>query len=493
MLAGNGPQPKSYRHVGVAQIYPWRPHGAHRDFLLRLAVEAGMETSELVCKGSLTRCYDKQFGTVGFNSIDHCVKCRLGGRRGMESTRSFALDWSLRETPVAGEEIAILSSLAALVRAELPEDLEGIKDKSGILSAYRVGYHSTVRWIESMGVDLILMFNGRIDILKGVMDAAAASGVDFASYERSWFGDGLWLIPFNNCLGITQIHELSRKLALEQLSPQQIAHAETVIDRRVNRTGSNEWRDFQKQSAKWSNDVAAEIGAAPEILVLPSSSYEYWGHSDFTTEWANNFEALDALQQMLGVPFSRFVVRGHPIWAERVGPCDGSKAERHYREYCASRGIRYVEAASKLHTSALIESCELVVLNSGTSVIEAVWRGKPVISLTPSLYQHSNVCATVTGHGQTIMLPDDSQRRDGIRRFALAVEKLIPTFVPHLKAVSSSAQTEYEGADFRDVTDQVSANTLYLERKWHQSAGSVIERDPSFIDTLRGYMKVGDR
>ncbi len=483
----------AYQHVGVAQIYPWRPHGAHRDFLLRLAREAGLETSELVCDGSLTKCYDKQFGTVGFGSIDHCVKCRLGGRHGAEATRSFRLDWSFKKIPVPGEDLAILSSLAALVRAELPEDLAHVTEKNGILSAYRVGYHSTVQWIQTFGVDLVLLFNGRIDILKGVMDAAAMLGVDYASYERSWFGDGIWLVPFNNCLGIAPILDLSRKLAVRELTAEQVRHAEDVIDRRVNRTGSNEWRDFQTRSAAWSTDVLAEIGEAPEVLVLPSSSYEYWGHPDFGTEFENNFEALDALQHRLGIPYSRFVIRGHPIWAERVGPCDGSKAENHYRRFCAARGIRYVPASSKLHTSALIEACEMVVLNSGTSVIEAVWRGKPVVSLTPSLYQDSGVCATFSGPDHVLDVPGAGQRRDGIIRFAYAVEKLIPTFVPYLNAASSSRQNEFAGATFADVAEQVAQNTLWLERKWTQQAGPAINRKPSFVDTVRNYVKVGDR
>jgi hypothetical protein len=493
MKLDHKPRIAKYRHVGIAQIYPWRPHGAHRDFLLKLANNDGLQTSELVCNGSLVKCYDKQFGTVGFGSIDHCIKCRLGRRQELGETKSFYLDWSLKHLPVPDEEIAILSSLAALVRAELPEDLAEVDDTAGILAAYRVGYNSTVRWIESYGVDLILMFNGRIDILKGVMDAAIAKGIDFASYERSWFGDGMWLVPFNNCLGIKPMLDLSRKLAGRQLTQQQIMHAEDVIDRRVNRTGSNEWRDFQKQSADWSTDLRPEIGKAPEILVLPSSSYEYWGHPDFVTEWQNNFDALDSLQQKLGVPYSRFVIRGHPIWAERVGPCDGSKAEHHYRTFCAQRGIRYVSSSSKLHTSALIEACQMVVLNSGTSVIEAVWRGKPVISLTPSLYQASGVCATYTGHGQNFQIPNAVQQREGIIRFAYAVEKMIPTFVPYLKAVSSSQQTEFEGASFSDVVDQIAGNTLWLERKWTGEPGQMVPRRESVIEKMRGYVKVGDR
>ncbi len=487
------PQNADYKHVGIAQIYPWRPHGAHRDFLLKLASKAGMQTSELICRGSLVTCYDKQFGTVGFGSIDHCIKCRMGRRQEPSDTKDFYLDWSLKCLPVPDEEIAILSSLAALVRAELPHDITEIGDRAGILAAYRVGFHSTVRWIETYGVDLILMFNGRIDILKGVMDAAIVMGVDFASYERSWFGDGIWLVPFNNCLGINLIHDLSRKLAGRDLTQQQIMHAENVIDRRVNRTGSNEWRDFQKSSSNWSTDLRTEIGQAPEILVLPSSSYEYWGHPDFVTEWQNNFDALDSLQEKLGIPYSQFVIRGHPIWSERVGPCDGSKAENHYRTFCARRGIRYVPSSSKLHTSALIDACQMVVLNSGTSVIEAVWRGKPVISLTPSLYGASGVCASYTAPGQDLQIPDTSERREGIIRFAYAVEKLIPTFVPFLKAVSSSQQTEFEGASFSDVADQIAGNTLWIERKWTGQPGQKVPSRASVIDKMRNYVKVGDR
>jgi len=484
---------REYRHVGVAQIYPWRPHAFQRDYLLSLARGSGLETSELVCNGSLEKCYDKQYQTLGFGSVDHCVKCRLGRSAIARSHAQFAIDWSTKDIPVQGEEHAIISNRAALVRAEVASDVGPEIGGRGLLHAYRAGYHSTLRWIESSGVDLILVFNGRIDILKGVVDAAVACGVDFMSYERSWFGDGLMMLPRENCLGLRHVHDMCKVVGESELADEDRIRAEQIIASRVDRTGSNEWRDFQKRGDGNYSDLISQIGKAPKVLVLPSSNYEVWGHSDWQVEWADNLQAIDYLQSALGIPFEDFLIRGHPIWAQRVGVSFGNKADEHYRNYCARRGIRYVEPTSAIHTSALIEASDLIVLNAGSSVMEAVWRGKPVISLAVSTYQTAGVCPTLLGPGQPIDLPDDATRRRQIVKFIHAMDRVAPTFVNHLKAISSGEQQAYEGADFADVVRQLHQDTLIVPGKNMAAVGAPIERRPSMVERARKLVKYGDR
>jgi hypothetical protein len=484
---------KTYRHIGIAQIYPWRPHGAQRDFLLRLAREAGYQTSELVCKGSVISCYDKQYQTLGWGGVEHCVKCRLGARVESRKTAKFALDWSLRERRVDGEEIAMLSNRAALTRAELTEDITHGKGAVGVLHAYRVGYHSALRWIEQSAIDLILIFNGRIDILKGVMDAARFAGIDFASYERSWFGNGIMLIPSENCLGLGLMHELGKAAGEKALSPDDFGSAESVVRRRVERVGSNEWRDFQLNAARSLDDVHTHLDRPHEILVLPSSMYEVWGHPDWNTGWRDNFEAIDWLQTKLGVPWSQWVVRGHPIWSQRVGRSLGRYASDRYRAFCQSHGIRYIEADSPLQTPALIDTSELVVINGGSSVIDAVWRGKPVISLSESAFRFSGICPTAMAPGDPIDLPDDATRRRQLIRFIHGMDRLMPTFVDHLVSVSSAAQLQYEGAAFQDIIDQVQLNSLIPPRKNQTKRGSLITQPAGLVERARTLFRVGDQ
>lgn len=486
-------EPKKYRHVGVAQIYPWRPHGSQRDYLLRLTREAGYETSELVCDGSTVKCYDKQYQTLGWGGLDHCVKCRLGAGRERHRTRRFVLDWSSRDVPVEGEELAMLSNRAALVRAELSEDIVESVGEMGLLQAYRVGFHSTLRWIEACGIDLILLFNGRIDILKGVMDATRFAGVDFASYERSWFGSGIMLLPNESCLGLKSRHNLVSATSAMQLTSNEEASAERIIRSRVERSGSNEWRDFQVQSANLNHDVRDTLGGRPEVLVLPSSRYEVWGHPDWETGWRDNFEAMDWLQAQLNIPWSRWLIRGHPIWSQRVGRSLGENATRHYRQFCKRRGIRYVEADSPVPTSTLIEASELVVLNGGSSVIEAVWRGKPVVSLGQSTFRYAGICPTALSPDDSVTIPDDATRRRQLVRFIHGMDRLMPTFVDHLVPISPAQQMQYEGADFQDIIDQVRFNTLLSPGKNKAPVGEPIQRPPNLIERTRGFFRVGDR
>ncbi|MBU1538695.1 MAG: hypothetical protein KKC29_09175 [Alphaproteobacteria bacterium] len=482
---------KNYQSVGVAQIYPWRPHAFQRDYLLSLARQAGARTSEFVCDGSFVRCYDKQYQTLGLGTIDHCVKCRLG--RGREtSDRPFKVDWSTKNLPVAGEEMAMISNRAAIVRAELQGDLRAEDGGVGLVQAYRAGYHSAIRWIEECNLDLVLVFNGRIDLLKGVVDAAVACGVDFMSYERTWFGDGIMMLPRENCLGLGHIHAACREVGAMSLTEQDTARAERIINARVHRIGSNEWRDFQKRGETDYADLKSQIGRPPRVLVLPSSTYEIWGHDDWRNEWADNFEAIDYLQSVLGIPFEDFLVRGHPIWAQRVGVNFGEKADQHYRNYCEQRGIRYVEPGSPVHTSALIEASELVALNGGSSVIEATWRGKPVVSLAASHFQHSGVCPTLLGPGQPLDIPDDATRRRQIVKFIHAMDRVTPTFANHLKAVSAGEQQAYAGADFGDIVRQLHADSLTPPGKSEAPVGDAVDRSATLVERARKLFKYGD-
>lgn len=483
---------KTYRHVGVAQIYPWRPHGAQRDYLLRIARKAGYAVSELACSGSRVSCYDKQYQTLGWGGLDHCVKCRLGASKASDEIRTFKLDWSTRDTAVEGEEIAMLSNRAALMRAELTEDITEGPGATGLLQAYRVGYHSTLQWIDRFGVDLILLFNGRIDILKGVMDAARFARVDFASYERSWFGNGIMLIPNESCLGLKLLQTLGQTAGTMDLSQDRIDTAEAVIRRRVERLGSNEWRDFQVGDASKNSDDG-RLSRAHEVLVLPSSMYEIWGHPDWQTGWSDNFEAMEWLQTRIGVPWSRWVIRGHPIWSQRVGKALGNHAARRYRAFCAAHGIRYVEADSPVHTSALIDASELVVINGGSSVIDAVWRGKPVISLSESAFRLSGICPTALSPADSIDIPDDATRRRQLVRFIHGMDRLMPTFVNHLIAVSPVEQQHYEGADFADVIDQVRLQSLLVATKNQASVGNLIPPQTTLVERARQLLRVGDR
>lgn len=492
-MSNNSTNPvKTYSHVGVAQIYPWRPHGAQRDFLLRLARNAGYKTSELVCNGSLTHCYDKLYQTVGWGGVDHCIKCRLGGAKEKDGTQKFSLDWSKKDQAVEGERAAMLSNMAAIIRAEVHDDLSVAKEQLGILQAYRVGYHSTLRWIEESGLDLILLFNGRIDILRGVMDAARFAGVDFASYERSWFGRGIMVVPNENCLGLQHIHETGRNSTAIELSDSEIANAEGIIRQRVERLGSNEWRDFQiKGENNHPNPGDAGMGAA-EILVLPSSTYEIWGHPDWEIGWRDNFEALDWLREQLGVPWARWCIRGHPIWGQRVGRNFGDNAEKHYRNFCEARGIRYIPASSPVRTPDLIDASELIVVNAGSSVIDAIWRGKPTISLSQSVYRDWGLCPTALSPDTEIHIPDDATRRRQLVKFIHAMDCVIPTFVDHMLPKSSAEQLHFEGANFQDIIDQVQLNTLRPPNKNTAPVGDPIIWPSRFVERARSLVRLGD-
>jgi hypothetical protein len=198
--------------IGFSSIFSWRPHTEHLYYLSTLAREAGHETFFLTCDADLQSCYNRELHPSR-TAWRHCVSCRIGGVRSYARTNVDAigaLDFGSAAQPPHPTNWSH-SSAGTLGRFESAEDFAG-SDFAALVKrlepAARRAYAGARSWIERHNLDAIVLFNGRIDATRGVFEAAQAVGARCVSLERTWFGDGLQLLPDENCLGLRSIDRM---------------------------------------------------------------------------------------------------------------------------------------------------------------------------------------------------------------------------------------------------------------------------------------------
>ena len=115
-----------------------------------------------------------------------------------------------------------------------------------------------------------------------------------------------------------------------------------------------------------------------------------------------------------------------------------------------------------------------------------------MISLSESVYHYWGLCATALSRQSCLEIPEDSVRREQLVRFIHGMDRLIPTFVNHLVSTSSSEQIHFEGADFKDIVDQVQLNALLPPGKNKAPVGNQIPIIPSLAERGRSLFRFGD-
>lgn len=443
---------------GFSSIFPWRPHVEHVYYLALLARQAGNEARFLSCDADLPSCYNRELrpNRPGWRQ---CVACRLGSIRTFESrgVRSIGELAPSGHDP-AGRTDWGLSSAATIGRFEAPEEFAG-PECSAIADRLEVGarraYAATRRWIEVERLDALCVFNGRMDATRGVVEAARDAGIPFVSVERTWFSDGLQLLPNETCLGLESIHRLMATWRDVPLTRAQALRAGAHVASRFTRRNGKEWRAYNQGATvrPWPTR------GRRRVLFTPSSRNEVWAHPDWDLGWPDQTQAFDQLMSRLGLSADEVVVRAHPNWAEKIGLRDGSCSEALFRGWAARRGLHYIEAADRTSTLGLIEQSDAVVVCGGTAALEAGALGKQVISLGPSFYQSAGFAtqvhepvdlASVELHVDLEPAEQAAIARRIARntiRFCHTMVYRVAQYVPYVHAVTTARYEYFDGAD----------------------------------------------
>lgn len=446
--------------IGFSSIYAWRPHVEHLHYLVGLAREAGHEVSFLTCDADLDTCYTKELLPTRGDAM-HCARCRIGGLRSYESRAVHSIGHLADDRLVLPAEATewCRSSASTLGRFESDTDFASAQFQalvSRLDAPTRRVYGAAQRWIEREKLDAVCLFNGRMDATRAVLEAARSTDVPFVSVERTWFGDGIQLLPGENCLGLHSVDTMMRDWRNQPLTRTQALKAASHVASRFLRQNSKEWRAYNlsAKTTDWPVNRAQR-----RVLLVPGSRNEIWGHPDWRSEWGEHTVAFDALIDHLALKPEDVVLRCHPNWGEKIGPADGSKAERFYTDWANRRGIHCIASTDQTSTLGLIELCDAIVVCGGSAALEAGILGKQVIAVAPSVYRQAGFQSDADSPSALrnlvlhAALDDATRARHAMRiarqtlRFAYTMVYRLPQYVEQVRCVTTTRYEYFEGAD----------------------------------------------
>ena len=381
--------------IGFTNIYAWRPHVEHMQYLALLASQSGHEVRYLACDGDFPSCYSRELRPQNLDAWE-CLKCRAGSSRSYSAEHVSSIG-KLAAAPLqldARFNAWARSSANTLQRFETPAEFDSAlaaQTASRLAPAVALAHAAATRWIEREKLDGVYLYNGRMDATRGVLEAARDAGVPFVSVERSWFGDGIQLLPGEDCIGLRNVDRMVAAYNDAPLTRSQAGRIARHVASRFLRVNTSEWRAYNRgaEPATWPHPADG-----PRILILPSSRNEFHGHADWHNRWREPTQALDAVLAHLGLNGSHCVLRCHPNWSELIGQATGERPERYYTDWARSRGVTVVGSHDRSSTLSLIEQADAIIVNGSSAALEAGILGKQIIATGPATYQAAG-CASL--------------------------------------------------------------------------------------------------
>jgi hypothetical protein len=404
-----------------------------------------------------------------------CLRCNLGGinsfeTEGIKSIRDYKT--FKHSNIIHYSDKWAYSSASTLGRFEVDSDFESEDFKhiaKSLEDSTKKAYLAACAWIKSENLEAIILFNGRMDLTRGVLEAAKTCGIPFLSLERTWFGDGLQLLPNENCLGLKSIHQMMRDWRDRPLTKSQAFRASTHIASRWLGKNQKEWRAY---------NVSAKLTEWPirnskyKILLVPGSRNEVWGHPDWDSQWGHYTDAIDSISKKFKLQPDDLLLRCHPNWAEKIGLTDGSRCEQHYVAWAKKRGIQFIPSSSSDSTLNLIEQADAIIVCGGSAALEAGLLGKQVIATIPSIYDQSGFQSNAKSSEDIDILSLNvdlpSQKAQKIAesiarqtlRFLYTMVYRVPQFVDYVRCIDTTNYEYFRGASAKKIVDTLISGRL---------------------------------
>lgn len=495
--------------IGFASIYSWRPHVEHLHYLASLLKAEGHEVQFLACDGDLATCYTRELRNIR-PGWQECLLCRLGGVRSYESDNVYSIgDLSRPAVSLPDESLNWgLSSASSLGRFETDADFNS-QGFHALAEKFRPvvekAYTATCNWIDQRHLDAIVVFNGRIDATRAIFEAAKSKGVPIATLERTWFGDGLQILPEENCLGLRSVDRLVSYWSTKPLTETQAGKAAGYIASRFLRRNQNEWRAYNVNADTRLWPATGRL----KILLIPGSLNEIWGHPQWGSSWRHPLNAYDALIEHFSLEPSDLVLRCHPNWGEKIGKADGRLAEECYTQWARQRDVLAIPSTASVSTLDLIEQADVVVVASGSAALEAGALGKQVIGIAGSNYQNAGIRESACSDEQLRALtlrvdfPEAVQEelkasvRRNTLRFAYTMTNRIPQYVDYVRCITPTKYEYKSGADGKRLIEMLKTGELVADdAEWagdEQGEAAILDLmgQKRWIDLIRDRMVSG--
>lgn len=400
-------------NIGFINVYPYRPHSHQAYFIKEVILKEfpKSKTYSLNCSGHAKTCYLRELKGTGKSE---CLKCHFGG------LNSFSFDVNESVSEYIKNDVSIKngvsnfdynslvkSSSYTLARIESFEDCESedaLYYQRLLHDGAKDFFIAVTNWIKKNNIELLVLFNGRMDYTRAALESAKSFGIPCITHERPLFGHGLILNLNDNCSSLRNIHRINLDYRDKPLNEKQALYASSLLAQRFVGKNDLEWKKY--------NDNPNSVSTWPteskrKILVCPSSKNELLGHPDWNTPWKNNTDALDLLIDTNKIDASELVVRFHPSWSVCFGKSSARKCIKHYQDWCDKRKVHFIPSESSANTRDLIYLSDIVILNGSNTILEAGALGKPIICLGPSPYTHSKASKDILSYNDLNLLSID--------------------------------------------------------------------------------------
>lgn len=494
--------------IGYAMLYPYRGSIQNMIFLSELFSRQGHENFFLKCNSSVPYCYNRMI--KGTSKIVECAKCYVGGVNTFPVGNITSIDGGLRRE--LSDELKfeiIASSSYTLHRIETDEDCSseevlGTQEKLKPLA--EIVYPNALKWIDDNNLDLVFIFNGRLDMPRAVLKACESKKVPYVTFEAAY--PGVALEVNDDCRSLKSLHRIIGEFIDKPLTQSQAIFSAEIANQMLNKKNLV-WRLYNTEplQASWP------VESPHKILIVPSSNHEFKGVEAWTPEWNHPLDGVEAILERLGVDRSNCVIRSHPNWSENIGvSLDGSKSERVYTDWAVRNNAIVIPSTSKVNTIDLIKEADIVIVQYGTAGIEAGLLGKRVVGLSPSWYSTSGFSAQVHAIDEldNLRFFDNHNDEDVVRkslRFLYCFHKRFSQYVDFIKPVSiyenkynfnaevskiiEAVDNDVLSADDSDYAFDLNGEDLVVNRFIAQD--SVFFEQKQSVDSLEDFRKVERR
>lgn len=368
--------------IGFANIFSWRPHNKMARRFVSDCVAAGLDVSIFRCAPNSNGCYDKYVSPFGLVT---CMKCKLLGL----SAGGADYFSSKKKIHLSSDEVRqyrkYLESTVSSIRRCASYGEINDPQSDHYFDVLAPNFHRITlqaeEWITNQKLDFVVLFNGRFDLTKAVMEACRRTKVEFVTHERTWFGPGLNLNWNNNCMSLDKYVGYSN---YEFSLRQKLAYAAPLFAPRIdlNRT-SSEWRNY---ASSFKNKISIS-SSKTIILVLPSSPSEWLGEASRDSDFSDIFASLETIAKKY--PNEEVIVKGHPIWRQRIKKLEIPSIEKKVKVKCQELGIRFIPSDDLVNVNDLIVQSDVIISFGSSAALHGGWFGKPVILLGKAEYQYA--------------------------------------------------------------------------------------------------------
>lgn len=412
----------------------WTLHAQHEQTLLQGARWHGAAVRYIMCDGAFQSC-DMHWEAVrprDEHSCAHCMRMQQRTANGLRmphewltqhltaDERAEAARWAAA-VPAAELTTAmwdgwaigdwIVSSIHSQFRSNRIDVTNPAHERvlrahldAGLLVAFAMR-----RLLADWRPDVLLLFNGRMGVLRVAFEMARAANVRVVTHERGWVVDSLYLAENADCLSLQPMREAWTRWRDVPLTADEHARTQTwLLDRAYGRHLN--WRQFSPAPGLTTqvHEALALRPHAPLYVLYTSSEDEVASNRERTSVFGTQTRWLDATAEWARQhPEVDVVIRVHPNTGGKHSTGQNAEQLAAIQQFATTvpANVRMVWPDDAISSYTLMEMASVTLSYLSTTGLEAACRGKPAIMAASSYiggYGFTDDIAAVADYAGTL-------------------------------------------------------------------------------------------